>query len=235
MNQTAGPKTMLVSTSHHFIFVHIPKTAGTSIDLALRDHSLPRATRGRHLLAKLNPFPVAPDRVVMPMHSTAAQIRRKMGSEAYAQFTSFAFVRNPFDHALSHYEYLKLYRYERVARRVASMSIEEYLRWRMAARPWDRTLQTGRFVHLPDQAAFVVDGKGKVIVDRVMKFETLTSDFERLCRELKVPVAPLEHRRKTERAERSNLREQLSDQAVGLIRRLYARDFELFGYSAEPN
>ncbi|MCB2118228.1 MAG: hypothetical protein KDE06_10175 [Rhodobacteraceae bacterium] len=70
---------MLISTSHRFIFVHIPKTAGTSITAALVKFCPPRASRAMHLLAKLYPLRVSPGRAIMSMHSTALQISEKIG------------------------------------------------------------------------------------------------------------------------------------------------------------
>ena len=61
-----------------FVFVHINKTGGTSIEAALG--------------LKLR-------------HRTAAQLRHELGREEWARRFTFAFVRNPWDKVVSHYHY----------------------------------------------------------------------------------------------------------------------------------
>lgn len=61
-----------------FIFVHINKTGGSSIERALG-----------------LPF----------QHKTAAMLRAELGAERWEQRFSFAFVRNPWDKVVSHYHY----------------------------------------------------------------------------------------------------------------------------------
>lgn len=61
-----------------FVFVHINKTGGTSVEAALR-----------------LPF----------QHRTALELRRALGERRWAQRFSFAFVRNPWSKVASHYFY----------------------------------------------------------------------------------------------------------------------------------
>jgi len=61
-----------------FVFVHINKTGGTSIERALG-----------------LPF----------QHRTAAELRRMVGTRRWRERFSFAFVRNPWDKVASHYRY----------------------------------------------------------------------------------------------------------------------------------
>lgn len=61
------------------IFIHINKTGGSSVALAL---GLP-----------------------MQMHATALEIRNHLGREQWDQAFKFAYVRNPWDKVVSHYHY----------------------------------------------------------------------------------------------------------------------------------
>ena len=79
----------LVSDSHKFIFVHIPKNAGTSIELALKDY----CTAESLLRPDTNP------------HETAVEARVRIGKEKFDEYFKFAVCRNPYDRELSYFFY----------------------------------------------------------------------------------------------------------------------------------
>ena len=221
---------MILSLSHNFIFVHIPKTAGSALHAALLPYARPvRRTLLRSALRRL-PIVEAPESAHFRIHERATSIRKKLSPAVYAQFHSFAVVRNPFDHAVSHYEYMKQYRSARIARRAANTSFEEYLERRLKGRKvWQRL-----FVNLPDQAYFVVGSDGKLVVDRIMRFETLERDFAVLATDLGLDNPQLERRNPT--LSRSKMRQfdaYYDANTKEMVCELYARDFELFSYPRE--
>ncbi|QXD16175.1 sulfotransferase family protein [Rhodocaloribacter litoris] len=64
----------------NYLFIHIPKTGGRSIETALG---------------------------CLYEHKTALQKRREVGFDVWSAKFTFTFVRNPWDKAVSHYAYLK--------------------------------------------------------------------------------------------------------------------------------
>jgi len=66
------------------IQIHVPKTAGTSIRVALG-------------ISELSP--------AQPPHATAADLRAALGDEAWSRGFSFTIARNPFERIVSHYSY----------------------------------------------------------------------------------------------------------------------------------
>ena len=221
---------VLLSTSHNFIFVHVPKTAGSAVHVKLRPygHESPR-TALRSLSRRL-PIVESPEKAHFRIHSTADEIRRKLSPRVFDRFLSFAIIRNPFDHAVSHYLYLAQYRNKRIAERFARMSFQEYLGYRLApGRLGDRI-----FVRLPDQSHFVCDPDGRVLVSRVLRFETLNEDFGSLLNDLGLSPGELEKLNITKRRSASRpLQEFYTAETVALVRQLYDRDFETFGYARE--
>ena len=84
----------MISHKHKFIFIHIPKTAGTSIEQALRDETcqlLPGEwAAGRGLHAPLNHLTL--QELVDYGILTPAQLK---------SYFKFCFVRNPWDRLIS--------------------------------------------------------------------------------------------------------------------------------------
>ncbi len=221
---------MILSTSHNFLFVHVPKTAGTAMTAALEPFAVSGTrTIWRRALRRL-PLREAPDRAYFRKHETAADMQRKMGSEAFAGFLKFAAVRNPFDHAVSHYEYLKEFRNPGLAARFAEMSFAQYLDWRMT--------RHGPFVPfftvLPDQTHWLVDHSGRMLVDRVLRFETLAEDFAALTAELGLGAVAMARINPTRaKAAGRRLDSYYDAGTLERVRRLYDRDFDLLGYARD--
>lgn len=71
-----------ISIERNFIFVHVPKNAGTTI---YKNLGLPFSG-----------------------HRTVSQYQQILGNELYDKMFSFAFVRNPFDRFLSLYNYARM-------------------------------------------------------------------------------------------------------------------------------
>ena len=75
---------MVISTQRKFLFIHVPKNAGSSISHTLRNHGV------------LTKRPTK--------HQTLQQIEQEHDLTGY---TIFGFVRNPFDRLYSFYNYMR--------------------------------------------------------------------------------------------------------------------------------
>jgi hypothetical protein len=98
---------MIINHTHRFIFVHVPKTAGTSVSTALSKYSTYRDLEigGTPLGEAVQPF--MSDRFGLRKHSTAANIRDVVGAASFQSYFSFCLVRNPFNRLQSTYHFLK--------------------------------------------------------------------------------------------------------------------------------
>lgn len=123
---------MIISHGHRYIFVHIPKTGGTALSLALegsvgRDDILvgdtPKARRRRRRLARLPHFSV------IGKHSMLAQIELLLPDDALAGYRVITIVRNPWARLVSLYHWSRVQRFEHpIVAAAKSTGFSDFLR-----------------------------------------------------------------------------------------------------------
>ena len=84
----------MISYDKKFIFVHINKTAGTSMEKALADYGVKKLEEKGDLKFELN--------YRQSQHFNCDEYKKYLGSE-YDDYFKFTVVRNPFDRVVSYY------------------------------------------------------------------------------------------------------------------------------------
>jgi len=223
---------LTVSPRHRFIFIHIPKTAGSAITEVVEPLARERRRTFWRRLSRKLPMRESPERAYFRSHDSAAKVRAKLGEEVWNSFATFAVVREPVDHAVSHFEFMKQFPSPRVAAKVAAMTFADYLVDRQ------RSPRPGRriFSRMPDQAHYVTDVEGRIIVDRIIRLENLDAEVSDLLEGLGLGRLQLDRVNQTKaRSPRRSVASYYDDPAtVEMVRDIYARDFTLFGYSSTP-
>ncbi|MCB2128500.1 MAG: sulfotransferase family 2 domain-containing protein [Rhodobacteraceae bacterium] len=219
---------MIISEKYNFIFVHIPKTAGLSVTDAFGKYGRPRGRTIWRSISRRMPYKESPSAAHFRVHEPASKMIAKLSRPVFDGFLSFSVVRNPFDHAVSHYEYMKQFRIKSTADKVGRMSFRDYLEYRMKPPIWNDTI----FARMPDQSYYLTDAAGDLAVRRLVRFENLNAELEELSRDLKLPDFALRHVNKT-KAGKKPMSSYYTDETADLVRKIYDRDFDLIGYSRD--
>lgn len=99
---------MIISFSKKFVFVHIHKCAGSSIEMHCGSFLKPYDILLGPGRSRLQQIPSAAVKRITGLrkHSPAMDIQRVIGHERYSRFLSFAVIRHPEDRVVSLYRYL---------------------------------------------------------------------------------------------------------------------------------
>ena len=208
---------MLVSYDKQFLFIHIPKTAGTSIRTSLSRYACrPESFWENRLLSSvgINVNVIGPwKRKRFRGHCCAADVRRHLPATVFNSLFKFAFVRNPWDLLVSLYNFIPARPKHRYQKRVASMSFADFVN------EW--TLRPEIF-----QARRIRDDHGALLVDFVGFFEDVTRDFEAVCSHIGVnALLPRDNR-----SVHADYRDVYTDQLKHLVATRLAEDIEFLGY-----
>jgi hypothetical protein len=208
---------MLLSLKPAFLFVHVDKAAGSSIQLALQPYaSMRRDDRWRRRLTWLGPLNRLGFYRVMefPEHASARVARNCLPPKIYDGLFKFAFVRNPWDRLVSRYAYLQRNEEHPRHRNIRKMEFADYLAWEIQRRKM--------FQH-----TYVTGTRGEWIVNFIGYYERLREDFAKACAHLSIKADLPRANTSSHRDYRTYYTPALRD----LVANEFARDIELFGYT----
>jgi hypothetical protein len=173
----------MICKEYKYVFIHIPKVAGQSIEQFFLDLVGLTWKDRSPLLLRHNPDPASgPSRLA---HLTASEYV-SCGHLTQAEFDSFykfSFVRNPWDRLVSEYEF-RCHHYQR--------DFKSFL-FRNLPSPG----HSDAYRHILPQYRFVYDERETKLVDFVGRFEILESDFRCICENLGIKDARLPRRNRS--------------------------------------
>lgn len=203
--------------SHDFktVFVHIPKTAGQSVEhLFIKAHGLTWKTRAPLVLRPNRDRSKGPERLA---HLYADEYVRLGYIEQvdFDTFFKFAIVRNPYDRIISEYRY-----------RPEAENFDAFL-----GKTYD-TDYSDRARHVVPQVRYLFDADGALLVDQIIRFEELSDAFPKIAEQIfgKPAILP---KRNTSHPSIKMSRNDLTDAQRALMKEKYANDFALLGYDPE--
>ncbi|PHO05816.1 hypothetical protein CSC82_00225 [Rhodobacteraceae bacterium 4F10] len=212
---------VLISLSKNFLFVHIPKTAGSSVRTPLLPYACERNRTLMRRALSLLPVRENPEKAYFRGHSTSEVIRRKLNPLLFEKLHKFSVVRNPYDHFVSSYFFEKNNVNGKRQKQARDWSLEDFLNYQIR-----KNKVMPRY-----QSAWLEDRAGNIQVDRILFVETLNQDYEALCEFLKLPQ--VKSVPKINVGKRADYRKYFDSTMKGKVERLYEPDFDNFGYSFE--
>ena len=201
----------MISHRDRLIFVHLRRTAGNSIEVALGgielldEAGMPTTTWHNDL--HRGPSAHKLDRRGHAIHATAEEIRRLHPREFDAYFR-FSIVRNPWSQMLSLYQRLF----------AADVALSGFRRWLRRFHGHRGTVPR----------ASLCDRRGELLVDFVGRYESLEQDFATACDRAGVPRRPLP---RTNPSAGVDLAAAYDDASQRLVARIFAADIDRYGYS----
>jgi chondroitin 4-sulfotransferase 11 len=212
---------MPVSHELKCIFVHIPRTGGTSIETALGVFGDWRSENTQTMFGLISSPSLTHDikSTAFLQHLTGAQLRHLLPQQ-FEPYFRFSIVRNPWERMVSIYGNMDTHMAESAkdaGRSFTGTSFDEFI---------ERT-EGFQHVHLTPQHDFIFDSAGKCLVDFIGRFETLQSDFTTICAKLGIERA-LSHKNNSAH---DDYRKYYSEASRKIIERRYGEDIERLHYT----
>jgi hypothetical protein len=182
------------------IFVHITKSAGTSVATSLFGQ--------------------------LPYHYTASQYRVIFGRKCFDKYYKFAFVRNPWDRLYSAYSYLKGGGWNDKDQAWTDDNIAHITNFNDFVLDWLNLERLNSHIHFWPQSKFLCDSKGEPIVDKLYYFETIQTDFSHVTNKLQLDKVL----QNTNASKRESYRIVYNSESIAKVYELYKQDIENFGY-----
>ncbi|MEZ4888878.1 MAG: sulfotransferase family 2 domain-containing protein [Chitinophagales bacterium] len=190
------------------IFIHITKTAGTSIRHSLDFNKVRGSSYSKHYHSK--------------------EVQQLVGAEKWDNAFKFSFVRNPWDRLFSYYRFKRRKKIEQGIQ-VPEFSHDEF-------RKWSFELINHRYQNFEDRAKanfapqkdWLINENNEVDLDFIGRFETLEEDFQKICQIIGVNEKLKHH---NQSIPVYNYFDYYEKDLMDLVADFYKKDIEEFGYS----
>ena len=218
---------MLLSRKYNFLFVHIAKTGGTSVRAALQ----PLRWRdpwyyAQFLCSRLSHASGHRIGSKFPRHARIIAAQEMLPEAFFRDLFKFAIVRNPWDLQVSSYHHIRRERPHLIAHLT---DFEQFIRWKLdPERPYQYHIDTS----IQSQLDYLVDLRGKILVDFIGRYENLNNDFAHVCEALGIRHLQLPHKREA-RDRNKDYRSYYSDALAELVENYFERDIKTLNYSFE--
>jgi len=211
---------VIISHELKFIFVHIYKTGGTSITNALQEynkyeyncHNFGASQIKRHI--ELRQY---------------KEIGLDVNPNAWDEYFTFAFMRNPWCWLVSAYHYFQQYR-RPITGIVKALTFHDFVHWFCCDTQY-RNLDKPQQSYLNNMRrplTSLITENGKVIVDFVGRYERLQSDFDDICDTIGIPRRTLGRHAASKHVHYTTY---YNEETIPMVGSHFKPDIDLLGYT----
>jgi hypothetical protein len=209
----------MISNKKKFIFLHIPKTGGSSIEKALCRYSNKKV------------YKIPGNGIGLPgKHYKIKTIKNEYGTDMLNDYFKFTFIRNPFDRAVSFYAFCRYLPVEKFLKSKKTSLNKEWLSLSKEARKKDfNDWIISEFGKIPSFSIwpYLCNENDEIIVDFIARFKNIQRDFNIICEHIHVNIK-LPHINKRKR--KINYRNYYNNKAKNFISKYCKKEIEYFKY-----
>ena len=217
----------MISKKHNCIFIHIPKTGGTSIENMIwaPEEKIKENLYGgggglnEPFIKKLLKPRANKHQTGGLQHLLAKQVKKEVNNKFFAQALKFTMVRNPWDKVISQYKYMftknSLMKYIGMDK---NTKLIQYL----------ELISKKKHVQWEDQHKFFLDDNGETIVNHILKFENFNMEVSKILNKLDIEFDAILHLNK---GIRKHYSEYYDNETKEFVADMYSQDIKLLGYS----
>jgi len=225
----------MICRDYNCLFVHIPKTAGQSVEQFFMDLlGLDWEHDREALLLQSNDDPARGTEKLAHLSASEYVDCGYLPQQEFSAYFKFSFVRNPWSRILSEYRYRNYFHH---------LSFRDFVLNKLPRPGWD-----DQYRHVMPQYDMLHDRQGNLLVDFVGRFESLQQDFDRVCERLGIVDSSLPHRNRSDKKSRDlkrklrnflfmngenrfqNRAEFYDDETREAVTEYYRKDIDTFGY-----
>lgn len=205
----------MLSLKHNFLFVHVPKTGGNSIQKVLEPFSEDKLVALHSFQDGKERFSIQNPNYPYHKHSTLREYKKLLPNNLFATLTKFTVVRNPWERMVSLYFSPHAGREQFDPKTFKSIILEA------------KTLED--FVDTSSRWRKLT-GKNplkKTEIGHFIRFENLIEEFEDLCQQLEINPFKLE---KINASKREHHKVYYDQKLYNLVKNKFKNEIDLFEY-----
>lgn len=220
-------RNQMISIKHNFLFIHVPKTGGTSIQSVLHTYADDELIDVEQVNGKIERFELQNKSINTSKHSSLLDYKNKIEKQTYDGLYKIATIRNPWE-----------------------MMISMYFCPHRGQKKWDRNLFVEQLHNCSTMKDYfyiptVIERINRRLnfnllplslpaldahVDCLMRFETLNSDFDKVCRHIGIEQILLPH---SNAASNIDYREYYDQELIDAVHQKFKAEIEFGSYTFE--
>lgn len=216
----------MISIKHNFLFIHIPKTGGNSIQTYLSEFSEDSLITKNFRRDGVRKFQVVNRKYGTIKHSTINDYKKKIEKNIFDSLFKFTVIRNPWDRMISFYfsphKTVPEWNREKFRELIShKLTLRDFICTESLGDKINRTVKMSIF---PNRKS--IDSE----IDFILRFENLNNDFRELCSKLDIPYQNLPH---INQSKRNHYSKYYDEELNDIIKSRFSEEIELGQYRFE--